>query len=126
MKVLMVGACGYGTYLLNFFKKYGKDYDLEINGIVDPFVQNSPDFNWIKENNIPIYNTIGEFFAENTCDFALIVSPPYFHKAQAEECMKNGVNVLCEKPLAPVVKDVLDLIKAEEKYFSLPSTKCGI
>lgn len=116
MKVLLVGACGYGTYLLNFFKKYGRDYDLEINGIVDPFAQNSPDIDWIKENNILIYNTVGEFFATNTCDFALIASPPYFHKAQAEECMKNGVNVLCEKPLAPVVNDVFSLIKAEEKY----------
>jgi predicted dehydrogenase len=38
--------------------------------------------------------------AEKGLDFAVIGTPPLYHAALSEQCLKAGLNVLCEKPLA--------------------------
>ena len=46
---------------------------------------------------------------------ALVLVPPRFHHAVAMDCLRAGVAVLCEKPLAQNVREVQELAEAAER-----------
>jgi predicted dehydrogenase len=49
-------------------------------------------------------------------DYALIVTPNHVHFDPAMKCLKAGIPVFCEKPLAMNLKEAGGLVKAAEKY----------
>ena len=104
VKLLCVGVGGYAqVYLKEFLAD--KDPIFEIVGAVDPYAQNSTYFNELNERQIPIFNTMAEFYAEKEADLAIISTPIHFHTRQIIEALKNGSNVLCEKPLSGCSED---------------------
>ena len=115
MKVLTVGAGGYAAnYVRALLDK--RDKRLEFAGIVEPFFERCPLRDEVEAAKIPVYPDTDKFFAENSADIAVISTPPFLHSAQSEQALKNGAFVLCEKPAAPTVAEVMNMIAAEEKY----------
>ncbi len=45
-------------------------------------------------------------------ELAILATPPRFHRAQAETCFAAGIDVLCEKPLAPTAADAEAMVAA--------------
>lgn len=113
-KLLLVGIGGYaGTYLNPLLN--GNYPDCEIVGCADPYPDACPRISEIRERNIPLYSDMKDFFDEgNTADLCIISSPIHFHTAQITTALKNGCNVLCEKPLCGDVGDLGVLLEAEE------------
>lgn len=114
VKLLCVGVGGFAEiYLREFFAD--KDPIFEIVGAVDPYAQNSSFFDTIKEKNIPIYNTMEEFYEKDSADFAIISTPIHFHTRQIICALEHGSNVLCEKPLSGSSADAKLIDEASKK-----------
>jgi len=103
--VLLVGGGGYGSVYLHelLHKKRGEEYQLV--GVVDPYIENCKYIDELHERNIPFYNTLEDFYSENTAQLALIATPIFLHGVQSRYCMEHGSHVLCEKPICATVED---------------------
>lgn len=115
MKVLLVGAGGYGGVYLDYLLGCDKS-EIEFVGVVEKYFATCPSREKILSANIPVYETLEQFYAENTADLACISTPTFLHTEQSLYCMAHGSNVLCEKPAAPTPQDVEKMIEGEKKY----------
>ena len=115
MKILLVGAGGYGTlYVRELLKNQRADVIWE--GIVDPFVKSSAEYESIVASGVPVYDTMEEFYACHEADLVLISTPPFLHREQSIKALSHGASVLCEKPAAPTLCEVEEMLAAEKKY----------
>ncbi len=62
-----------------------------------------------------LYTDVDEMLEKEELDFVSLCVPTYMHKDMAIKCMKAGVNVLCEKPMALEYDDCLEMIKVSEE-----------
>ena len=115
MKILLVGAGGYGTLYVDALLA-NVDEDVEWVGIVDPYIENSAAKDRIRAANIPVYDDMEAFFAENRADLVLIATPPFLHCSQSLCALSHGAAVLCEKPVAPTVEEAERMLAAEKQY----------
>ncbi|MEJ6950715.1 Gfo/Idh/MocA family protein [Natronospora cellulosivora (SeqCode)] len=102
-KVLIVGIGGYGSRYVNTLLD-GEREDYDIVGVVDPYPDNCPRLDEIKEKEIPVFLSLEEFYKENTADYVCISSPIQYHCPQTIMALEKGAGVLCEKPLAATVE----------------------
>ena len=114
--IALAGAGGYGGSYINWLENHVDPDSYIFTGVIDPFAHKASRYEWLKSKNIPIYDTLEEFYAANGADLMIISSPIKFHKPQSITAMANGSYVLCEKPLVPVIQDALELKQAQEKY----------
>ena len=119
MKTVLVGAGGYASIyareLLNIKNQSPENQITDFCAIVDPFIKNAPLYDKIVEAKIPLYETLEDFYKNNSADLAVIATPPYLHKDQTITALMNGSNVLCEKPVAPTVEEVNEIIACSGK-----------
>ena len=115
MKVLLVGTGGYATgYVKALISAKKRDFTFE--GAVDPYYTLSKAKPLIDEAGIPVYNTMEEFYLHHTADLAVICTPPFLHREQCLTALRHGSYVLCEKPIAPTVKEAEEMLAAEKEY----------
>ena len=113
---VLVGVGGYGDLYPSLYEKYEDIRDIcSLVGIVDPYAATAPHFNWFKEQGIPIYNTLEEFYQAHTARLAVISTPIPLHKPQCLTALAHGSHVLCEKPLVPALADAAQLKRAAEQ-----------
>ncbi len=55
-------------------------------------------------------------FKSEKPDLVVIASPTHFHVEQAEMAFKNGVDVFCDKPMAPSLKDADRMIESMKRW----------
>jgi len=115
VKVMLAGIGGYGTgYLGRMIEKYDAG-EIEVVGLVDPYPQSCRYLEAVEARGFKIYASIDDFYAENTCDLAVISTPIQFHTTQILTALGKGSHVLCEKPMTGDPADVEKLIKAREE-----------
>lgn len=115
MKLLLVGAGGYASNYIKILLN-PKRSDLVWEGLVDPFYSACQYKEQIDAANIPVYDTMEKFYSRHTADLAIICTPTFLHCEQSICALSYGSNVLCEKPAAPNVREVEEMLKAEKKY----------
>ena len=109
LKVLVIGAGRVFKHYLYIIKKF-KITDIEIVGIVDK-----------KKNNLTIKNKFLYFSNLETAilqtkpDLALVLTPSGLHYQHSKLFLKKKINVLCEKPLALLPKQIIELGKLAKK-----------
>ena len=113
MKVLLVGANGYGARFLEPLFDMHNHGQITFEGVVTR--SDFPMQEELKAARISAYKTLDAFYAEHSADLALISTPAYLHKEQSIYCVEHGSNVLCEKPAAPTVEEVDAMLEAEKK-----------
>lgn len=117
VRILLSGAAGYGEYYLQLLAKHVDRARFDLCGIVDPFVTaETVGLSWVREEKVPFYRTMEEFYAENAADLVILSCPIQFHKEQALCAMAHGSHVLCEKPLTADMADVKALEEAAARY----------
>ena len=96
-RVVLVGVGGYGRLYLEALTE--NDLGARLAGVcdIDPTVADR--FPVLKERGIPVYPDLDSFFARDSADLAILVSPVHFHTRMVLNCLAHGANVLCEKPL---------------------------
>ena len=63
-----------------------------------------------------VYTSLDEFLSSNEFDAVYIASPNFLHKEHAILALKAGKHVLCEKPIAPSLRELEEMMAvAEEK-----------
>lgn len=107
----MVGAGGFARSYLNALWGGINPQRYELVAIIDPFAANAPLYKEIVAREIPLYNTLEEFYQEHTAQLVMIASPVQCHMEQVRVALAHGSHVLCEKPLTVYAKDVADLEK---------------
>lgn len=100
MKLLLVGCGGYAAgYVRELLSPLNVDGHI-IEGIVDPYAEQSPVIGLIREKGIPVYDTLEAFYRRHSAPLAVIVTPIGLHVHDALVCLAHGSHVLMEKPLA--------------------------
>jgi predicted dehydrogenase len=64
---------------------------------------------------VPLYHSIENMLAAQLVDGVVVCSPNVFHVAQTSACVRAGVAVLVEKPLAHTYEDGLRLVELVEQ-----------
>ena len=72
--------------------------------------------NVANENGINVYSSNDQLFKDPKVDIVVIATPNDTHKDLAIEALKNGKNVICEKPVEMSVEALDQMISASEKY----------
>lgn len=99
VSILFSAISGYGFYYLKSLIDDVAPEKAVVAGIVDPTPEKSAHLSWLKETNIPVFSTMEEFYRSGLqSDLAVISSPPQHHIHQAITALKNGSNVLVDKP----------------------------
>lgn len=106
-RVLLVAVGGFGsTYLRDMTTR---DTGADIEGIVEVVPDIQEKFPVIAQRGIPVYTSLDDFYAAHHADLAVISAPIHMHTSMSLHCLKNGSNVLCEKPLCLTEEEVAQL-----------------
>ncbi len=62
---------------------------------------------------MPNFTSVEDLIASGTCDIVHILTPPHTHAPLAIQCLKAGLNVLLEKPMALSVEESDAILAAE-------------
>ena len=105
VRILLVSVGMYGQKYLAEAVEH--DVGGDVAGIVDVAENLTEKYPVIAERGIPVYHSLQAFFEQDQADLAVISSPIHLHAAMVLECLKNGANVLCEKPLCLTENETL-------------------
>jgi predicted dehydrogenase len=87
--------------------------EFRLIGTVDPQPGRCPQLAELRARDIPVFKTLEEFYEREQADLAIIASPIHFHCAQACLALSRESHVLCEKPAAATIQEVLRMREAE-------------
>jgi predicted dehydrogenase len=65
--------------------------------------------------NLKTYTNVSEMLSKEKLDLVDICTPTKFHSSTAIEALKQGLNVMCEKPMARTYLECLEVVEAVEK-----------
>jgi predicted dehydrogenase len=112
--IVLVGIGGMGSVYLHSLLQNREGHRYRLAGTVDPHPQGSPQSADLQSLNIPVFATLEEFYTWSQADLAIIASPIHFHSEQTRLALSRGSHVLCEKPAAATVQEVLQMQAAEQ------------
>jgi predicted dehydrogenase len=112
--VVLVGLGGYGAHYLDATLDHADELGITVVGAVEVMPDRCSRINELRETGAVVCTSIDEFLAHGRADIAIISTPIQFHASQSIACLKAGVHVLCEKPPAAVVQDVLAMEQARK------------
>lgn len=115
MKIVLVGTGGYATMYVRALLD-NTDPDVVFEGVVDPYLASGKYAEELIARRIPAYDDLEAFYCEHDADLAIISTPPFLHLEQSLTALRHGSYVLCEKPAAPTVEEVEQMIAAEKQY----------
>lgn len=115
----LIGAAGYiAPRHLKAIKDTGNELvvAMDINDSVGIMDSHFPDAEFFTEFEQFEAYVEDQKIAGNKLDYVAICSPNYLHSPHMKFALKNGIDVICEKPLVLTVKD-LDMLKQYEQQF---------
>jgi predicted dehydrogenase len=116
IRILFSAISGYGFYYLKTLLEEIPEEQAVICGVIDPQPEKSGHFPLIIARGIPIYADIESFFLDgNTADLTVISSPLQYHVPQSIIALKNGSNVLVDKPVGVTPGELKRLIAARNQ-----------
>jgi predicted dehydrogenase len=108
--VIGLGRAGWQMHIPEILRHEG----FELIAVVDPLSERTEEAR--KEFNVKGYSDCKALFENERLDLVVIVSPTHFHVEQTIASFKNGVDVLCDKPMAPNLDEADRMIRAMKKY----------
>ena len=114
VKVLLVAIGGYGA---NYMKELTEKNvtGVQIEGVCEVMPGIQERFPVIKEQPIPLYHSLKDFYEEHEADLAVIATPMHLHYEQTKYCLEHGSNVLLEKPVCTDLEDARKLSALQER-----------
>ncbi|MCL1057875.1 Gfo/Idh/MocA family oxidoreductase [Shewanella gelidimarina] len=118
-KFALIGTAGYiAPRHLKAIKDTGNDLvvAMDVNDSVGIMDMNFPESEFFTEFEDFAAYVEDESLRGNKLDYISICSPNYLHAPQMKFALKNGIDVICEKPLVLSSKEIDTLKVYEEKY----------
>ncbi len=113
VRILQVGAGIRGRHWAQFISDYP---EIECTGVVDP---DSSALELIKgvmnDSQCSYFGDLDEALKKCELDAALIVTPSRLHAEQTIKCLRAGLTVMVEKPLATSVDDAKQMIAVSQE-----------
>ncbi|MBT3871348.1 MAG: Gfo/Idh/MocA family oxidoreductase [Flavobacteriaceae bacterium] len=110
MNPLRIAICGFGRFTKKrILPVLNKSSRFEVIAIVGKGYKESED------KKLLWFETIDELFQSTMIDCIYIATPNYLHASQTIKCLKKGVHVFCEKPMAINSVDCKQMIFEAEK-----------
>ncbi len=114
VKIVLVGAGGYGGYYLAPLLSQEETRGFRLVGVIDPDPEKCNYLSELRARKIPFFARLEEFFARDGCDLAILSSPIHHHCEQTCLALAHGSHVLCEKPLC-ATREQIDRMQSAEK-----------
>lgn len=119
--IIGVGNQGF-SYAVNGFEKGNVE-----NGVLTAACDINPDKienlkQYIKNQEVVYFNNYIEMIESGLCDAVLVETPHYQHPEIVIECLKRGINVICDKPAGVYteqVKEMNEVAKNSKATFSM-------
>lgn len=111
MSELQIAVAGVGLIGRRHVQLIQESESCELSAIVDP-APGAADF--AREAGVPIYPTLTDLFTTAHPDGVIVATPNSLHVENGLECVKHGVPVLVEKPIADSVEEAVRLVEAAE------------
>ncbi len=120
-----IGSMGRG-HLDNYLKLEKEGYPIKIVALCDvdekKFTNYKADFN-IGEvgadgydfNSFNLYTDLDEMLEKEQLDMVTIALPTYLHCWGTCKCLEKGINVICEKPMAPTLEECDKMIETARR-----------
>ncbi len=115
MKLVIIGVSGYAKVFIEAMFLNKENEKFEVAGFIYPRSRKSPIPSQLIENNIPQYDSLEEFYKSDSADLVIISSPINLHLEQTVTALKNGSNVLCEKPIAATIQDAREMERVSKE-----------
>jgi len=115
VSIVLAGIGGMGSVYLASLIEPKSSGLFRLEGAVDPCPQMSPSFEALRSLNIPVFESLEDFYSRHRADLAIISSPIQFHGSQTCLALSQGSHVLCEKPAAATVQEVRQMIGVSKK-----------
>lgn len=115
MKIVLIGIRGYAKVFMDALFENKPNEDFEFTGFIYPRSRKSPIPQELIDNNIRQYDSLEEFYENDTADLVIISSPIQLHVSQTITALENGSNVLCEKPIAATIQDAIKMKEVSER-----------
>ncbi|MDG5786878.1 Gfo/Idh/MocA family oxidoreductase [Evansella sp. AB-P1] len=113
--VVLVGIKGYGKKHLQELLHRVAQGKVQIAGVVDPIEPEGKTLHLLQSNEISHFSSLASFYSEKKADLAIISTPIQFHCELTCEALKNGSHVLCEKPTAATIEEVLKMMEVRNQ-----------
>ena len=88
--------------------------NFKLTAVVDPLQERLDEAE--KEFGVRTYRNCDDLFAHENPDCVVLASPTHFHVQQTIAAFKAGADVLCDKPMAPSLKEADRMIEAMKTY----------
>jgi predicted dehydrogenase len=109
---LKIAICGFGRFAeRRIIPALEKTSKIELVAVIDRGSRASK-----LPKNILRFKSFDEMLKSTLIDCVYIATTNYLHAPQAIECLKNGLHVLCEKPMAINKSDCSQMIDAAIKF----------
>lgn len=114
VSIVLVGIGGMGSVYLESLLQDRVSGRYRLIATVDPEPGKCPQWRELQDSGIPVFPALEEFYSRHRADLAIIASPIHFHAEQTCLALSQGSRVLCEKPAAATVQEVLRMEAKEQ------------
>ena len=114
MKKYKVGIIGCGAILPRHLEAINANPNFELTALCD--IQKDLVESLSKKHNVLPYTDYKEMVMSKNVDFVTIATPNSLHHEQSIFSLKNGCDILVEKPVSFSVEEIEDIIKVSKKH----------
>lgn len=114
MKKLKVAVVGVGIYGVNHVRAYKANDLVELIAVCD--VSKNLADKIAAEYNVKAYYSVEDMLSNEELDVVSIATPDCYHLDPALSCIRKGIHVLIEKPLATDSDECRTIVKEAKKY----------
>jgi predicted dehydrogenase len=115
VSIVLSGLGGMGSVYLAALLEKRRSGTFRVEGAVDPFPGKCPHLAELRNLRVPVFASLEEFYARHRADLAVIASPIHLHCPQTCLALREGSDVLCEKPAAATVQEIRAMSRAARR-----------
>ncbi|REE01190.1 Gfo/Idh/MocA family protein [Marinoscillum furvescens] len=116
MKKKLKGVCvGVGYFAQFHYEAWARIPEVEILALCDLRLEEATEVARKWEIGV-VYTDFEKMLDEQKPDFIDIITPPQTHLDIVKAAAKRGVNIICQKPLAPSLEEARGLVETAEKH----------
>ncbi len=113
--IALVGLSGYGNTHVNRLLNESEGQNIQLVAAIDVNPDRCRRLQELEDAGARLYSSLEEFYgSDGRADLVIIASPIHFHAPQTLTALRNGSNVLCEKPAAATIQDAIAMADAAD------------
>jgi len=113
--VILAGFNGYGKFYADYLMQNPHGLNYNFRAVIDPYLREE-DKATLSGLGIPYFDDLEAFYETGRAELAIIAAPIHLHKPMCETAARNGSTILCEKPAAARLCELLEMHEYETRW----------